>query len=65
MVFALHLLRRNNFLVCIHTSMQGDAICIFGFDAVNSSLFYYLEVMRRGFISEQSLRGVYPQLHIL
>ena len=29
--------------------MQGDAICIFGFDVVNASLLYYLEVMRRGF----------------
>ena len=45
--------------------MQGDAICIFGFDLVNASLLYYLEVMRRGFKSKRSLRGVYPQLHIL
>ena len=49
--------------------MQGDArvylyICIFGFDVVNASLLYYLEVMSRGFKSKRCQRGVDPQLHI-
>ena len=45
--------------------MQGDVICIFDFDLVNASLLYYLEVMREVFKSKRSLRGVYPQLHML
>ena len=63
MVYALHLLRRNNlFVTC---KEQGDVICIFGFDVVNASLLYYLEVTLTDFKSKHSLRGVYPQLHII
>ena len=45
--------------------MQGDAICIFGFELVEASLLYYLEVVCRGFKFKRSLLGAYPQLHIL
>ena len=63
MVYALHLSRRNSlFVIC---KVQGDAICIFGFDVVKASLLYSLEVTRIGFKSKHSLRGVYPQLHII
>ena len=63
MVYALHFCRRNSFFVTC--KVQGDAICIFGFDVVKASLLYYLEVTRIGFKSKHSLRGVYPQLHII
>ena len=49
----------------MHTSIQSDAVCIFGFDVFNASLLYNLEVMRRGFKSKRSLRGGYPHLHVL
>ena len=35
--------------MCIDTSIQSDAVCIFGFDVVNASLLYYRGVKRSGF----------------